>query len=334
MSIDIHAHVVPEAFVLALREEVPALAPQIEKVGDAWYLTYPLGRRTGPVPSGMFDTGERLADMDRTQVTMQALSVPPGHFLYGVEDHAQAHAAARLHNDAMIAMAREHPSRFVVLGTLPLQDPTAAIAELQRLESMDEIVGLEFGTNVNGMAFDHPSLRDVWAAVNDAGLGVVLHPSNLEGAPERMKAYYLTNFVGNPTDSTLAAGTLLFGGVLTDNPALRIALLHGGGFLPYQLGRFAHGWSVRPEPRERLAVSPRDLLGRFYFDTLTHDSDSMRFLLERVGSKRVCLGSDYPFDMADPDPVRNVRATISDEAALHDILEGTPRAFLTRSTSG
>ena len=332
MSIDIHAHVIPESYIRAVESEIPAIAPKVDKEGDDWYLRYPWGRRSGPVPAGAFDTEQRLEAMDRQDLTMQALSVPPGHFLYHLEDHSQAAAAATLHNDAMIDMARERPDRFLMLGTLPLQAPDDAVAELERLSAIDEVAGLEFGCNVAGMAFDDPSLTEVWAAVNTSGLGVVLHPNNFEGAPDRMKDHYLANFVGNPTDSTLAAGTLMFGGVLTDNPALRIALLHGGGFLPYQVGRFAHGWDVRPEPREKLDVSPRDLLDRFYFDTLTHDPASLGFLLERVGSKRVCLGSDYPFDMADLDPVRTVRKIIKDESVLDDVLDRTPRAFLTRKT--
>ncbi|MPZ60941.1 MAG: amidohydrolase family protein [Propionibacteriales bacterium] len=330
MSVDIHAHTIPESFISALGAELPDLAPTIEQDAGSWHFRYPWGQRIGPVPPGMFDTGERLAAMDKQQVTMQALSVPPGHFLYDVEDHAQAAAAARLHNDAMIEMARAHPDRFVVLGTLPLQAPEAALAELDRLSGIEQVAGLEFGTNVSGTGFDHPSLAEVWESVNAAGMGVVLHPNNFEGAPERMHTYHLRNFVGNPTDTTLAAGTLLFGGVLVKNPSLRIALLHGGGFLPYQIGRFEHGWRVRPEAHAQLDVSPRHLLDRFFFDTLTHDAASLRFLIERVGPQRVCLGSDYPFDMADADPVRTIRAAIETDEMLESVLDVTPREFLTR----
>lgn len=327
MTIDIHAHVVPEPFIRVLADEVPEAAPTIERQVDQLYLVYPNGRRSGPVAAGAFDTGSRLEAMDSQGVDVQALSVPPTHFLYWLEPAAAA-TAARLHNDAMVEMARAHPDRFVVLGTLPLQDPDAAVAEIKRLVNLDEVAGVELGTNLAGHLLDHPSLTDVWAALNDAGLAVVLHPDNVAGA-ERMRAYHLHNFVGNPMDSTLAAGALMFGGVLTRNPALRVALLHGGGFLPYQIGRFEHGWSVRPEPRAHLDVSPRELFKRFYFDTLTHDAASLRFLLERVGPERLCLGSDYPFDMADPEPVSTVRRVLGEEAVLSRVLESTPRELLT-----
>lgn len=327
MTIDIHAHTVPEALIRSLATEVPAAAPNLTQDDGAWYLTYPDGRRSGPVPPGMFDLADRLAEMDRCGVDVQALSVPPTHFGYQLDASAAADAI-RLHNDAMIEMAQAYPERFVVLGALPLQDTERAVAELERLTGIPQIAGVEIGTNVAGRNLDHESLEKVWAALGVAGLAVVLHPDAVAGA-DRMKDHYLHNFVGNPTDSTLAAASLIFGGVLSRYPGLRIALLHGGGFLPYQIGRLEHGWKVRPEPQRQLDVNPRDLLGRFWFDTLTHDAASLRFLRERVGTDRLCLGSDYPFDMADPDPVGSVRMALN-EADHAAVLVDTPTELLTR----
>lgn len=329
MTVDIHAHTVPERLIRALESEVPQIAPRVVREEEGWVFSYPSGRRSGPVPTGMFDLGERLADMDRSQIRVQALSVPPTHFSYGIDGEAAA-VAASLHNDEMISMARAHPDRFVVLGALPLQDVELSLAEVERLVAVPEIVGVEFGTNVAGRHLDDQSLAPVWSALDSAGMAVVLHPDAVAGA-ERMQEHYLHNVVGNPTDTTLAAGALIFGGVLSRNQSVRVALLHGGGFLPYQIGRFSHGWRVRPEPRSHLDIDPRGLLDRFWFDTLTHDRDSLRFLLERVGAQRLCLGSDYPFDMADPDPVSSVRDALGDsEREIEAVLEATPRALLTR----
>jgi aminocarboxymuconate-semialdehyde decarboxylase len=329
MTIDIHAHTVPEGFIRELAGVVPAATPKVTKQGEEWWFDYPGGRRSGPVPPGMFDLGERLSDMDECGVDVQALSVPPTHFGYRLPPEAAADAA-RMHNDAMIGMAREHPTRFTVLGHLPMQSEEHTLIELERLVSIPEIVGVELSTNVAGVNLGNERHESVWNALNTAGLAVVLHPGDVAGA-DRMHDHYLHNFVGNPTDTTLAAGSLLFGGVLTRNEALRVALLHGGGFLPYQIGRFDHGWKVRPEARTHLDVLPSELLHRFWFDTLTHDELSLQFLLDRIGEDRLCLGSDYPFDMADPDPVGSLRSALVDRPdAVEKALTDNPRELLTR----
>lgn len=330
MTMDIHAHIVPSGFIRTLKTEVPGAYPTVTQRADGWYFEYPGGRVSGPVPAGMFDLEARLADMDRTGVDVQALSVPPTHFLYRLEPAAAA-VAARLHNDAMLEIALAHPDRFVVVGTLPMQDVNLALTELERLVGIPEIVGLELGTNVAGVNLGHERHEAIWQAISAAGLAVVLHPSEVAGH-ERMQDYYLHNFVGNPTDSTLAAGSLIFSGVLARNQALRIALLHGGGFLPYQIGRFDHGWQVRSEPKAHIDRAPSTFLDRFWFDTLTHDRASLEFLHQRVGADRLCLGSDYPFDMADPDPVASVRTALGGSPdVIERVLESTPRALLTRS---
>jgi aminocarboxymuconate-semialdehyde decarboxylase len=330
VTIDIHAHIVPESFIDILATEVPDARPRVESRDDGWYFSYPGGRVSGPFPAGMFDVGARLADMDRDGVDVHALSIPPPQFQYRLEPAAAA-AHARLYNDALVDIARAHPDRFVVLGTLPMQDVASAIAELERLVSVPEVVGLEVATNVTGTNLGHDSFAELWTAIAAAGMAVVLHPSDVAGH-DRMHDHYLHNFVGNPTDSTLAAGSLIFSGVLERNAALRIALLLGGVFLPYQIGRFDRGWKVRKEANARIDRAPSEYLDRFWFDTLTHDRASLEFLLERVGADRLALGSDYPFDMADPDPVGSVRAAITDPTALQKVLVDTPGTLLMRTS--
>jgi aminocarboxymuconate-semialdehyde decarboxylase len=328
--VDLHAHIVPDSLVKTLAAEAPEVAPRLRQDDGAWYLTYPSGRRSGPVPPGMFDLTSRVADMDRQGVAVQAVSVPPTHFFYDAPIDRLPLIAA-MHNDAMIQVASQVPDRFRVLATLPLASPAASVEELGRLASEATVVGVELGTNVNGHNLDLPDLAAVWQAIAEAGLAVVLHPDNVAGA-DRMGGYYLHNFVGNPTDTTIAAASLVFGGVLSAFPALRVVLLHGGGFVPYQIGRFSHGWVVRPEPRQRLQEPPGALFERFFFDTLTHDRQALRYLINRFGPDRVCLGSDYPFDMGSDDPVGQVReATGDDPATLETILERTPAGLLQRS---
>jgi aminocarboxymuconate-semialdehyde decarboxylase len=332
VSIDIHSHIMPEEFLGQLAAEVPSIAPRLSGSGAEWYLEFPDGPRSGPVPRGMFDVGERLAEMDHKGVDMQALSVSPTSFGYQ-RDAAVNAIAVRLHNDAMVELVRAHPTRFTVLAGLPMQDIDASLEELERVAKIPEIAGLQIGTNVNGDALGSARFAGLWSAIDAAGLAVILHPTQVAGI-ERMRDFYLQNFVGNPMESTLAAGSLIMSGTLARNSALRIALLHGGGFLPYQIGRFDHGWRVRPESRAHTEEPPSSFLGRFWFDTLTHDPASLRFLYERVGAERLALGSDYPFDMAPVDPVGEIRAVFGDEPeVMRDILETTPRALLSRETS-
>jgi predicted TIM-barrel fold metal-dependent hydrolase len=192
-----------------------------------------------------------------------------------------------MHNDAMIQVARQLPAGFRVLATLPLASPAASVEELGRLASEATVVGFELGKNVNGGNLDHPDLTAVWRAVAAAGLVVVLHPDNVAGA-DRMDGYYLHNFVGNPTDTTIAAASLVFGGVLRALPRLRVVLLHWGGFVPY--------------------------------------------LIDRFGSDHVCLGSDYPFDMAARTRSgRSATLSATTPPVLEAILERTPAGLLQRS---
>ncbi len=167
MTTDIHAHIVPEDFINALAAEVPEARPKIESRDDGWYFSYPGGRVSGPFPAGMFDVAARLADMDRDGVDVHALSIPPPQFQYRLAPAAAA-THAGLYNDALVDVARAHPDRFVVLGTLPMQDVAAAIAELERLVSMPEVVGLEVATNVAGTNLGHDDFADLWTAIADA----------------------------------------------------------------------------------------------------------------------------------------------------------------------
>jgi aminocarboxymuconate-semialdehyde decarboxylase len=149
-----------------------------------------------------------------------------------------------------------------------------------------------------------------------------------------MQRYYLQNFIGNPLDSTIAAASLIFGGVFDRYPALRFGLCHGGGFLPYQIGRWDHGWACRPEAQVRISRPPSSYLRHFVIDSLTHDPASLRLLVERMGPDGVALGSDYPFDMADPDPLGSLERAQLQPDVIARIASQAPRRFLRSSRPG
>ncbi|HSQ04837.1 MAG TPA: amidohydrolase family protein, partial [Burkholderiales bacterium] len=187
------------------------------------------------------------------------------------------------------------------------QDPDAAIAELERVVKQHGFKGVEIATSNEGKPLAHPSLRKVLKTIEQLGCFIFAHPYQCLAAGG-MDDYYLSNFVGFPLDTTLMVAHLMFSGALDELKDLRIVLAHGGGYVPYQIGRFVHGHRVRPEPKKMTQSSPRDLLRRFYFDALTHDPRAVRHLINVAGADRVVIGTDHPFDMGPDDPVGGIDA--------------------------
>ena len=187
--------------------------------------------------------------------------------------------------------------------------------------------GAQIGSNVNGRNLDDPALEPLWAAANELGAFIMVHPTQVAGS-DRLKAYYLTNLIGNPLDTTIAAACLVFGGVVGRYPRIKFLMVHGGGFVPYQAGRFSHGWQVRPEPRASLKAPPEAALEALYFDTIVHSRPALEFLVASAGASRVLLGSDYPFDMGTLECARQVRALAIPDADKATILGGAVMKLL------
>ncbi len=198
------------------------------------------------------------------------------------------------------------------LASVPLQDPAGAAAELRYAVESLGFRGAMIDTNVSRRPLGDPALDPFWRAAMELGVPVILHPFVLEPV-ERFDQFYLHNLVGYPFETTLAACSLIFGGTLDRMPELSVVLVHGGGFVPYQLGRFDRGHAARPEPRSGGSGPASRYVRRFYYDTLTHSARSLCFLCDVVGADRLLLGSDFPFGMGDPEPVRAVRESGLDE---------------------
>jgi aminocarboxymuconate-semialdehyde decarboxylase len=199
------------------------------------------------------------------------------------------------------------------MAHLPMQDPDAAISELERVVKEYKFKAVETGTSIEGVALADPRFRKVLKTIEQLGCFIFTHPYQCL-AQGGMDDYYLRNFVGFPLDTTLMVAHLMYSGALDELKKLKILLPHGGGYVPYQIGRFIHGFNVRPEPKTKTKTSPADLLRRFYFDTLTHDAQAARHLINIVGADRVVIGSDHPFDMAPADLMGGIDA-IPDLAA-------------------
>jgi aminocarboxymuconate-semialdehyde decarboxylase len=265
--------------------------------------------------------------MDAAGVDVQVLSPWTDLTAYALE-RDQAVAWARLYNETLAEEAASDPGRFRAVGTVPLASPEAAGEELRRAIGELGLVGAEIATRVEGAELDDPSLEPFWTAADETGALVLVHPLRpLDG--RGISRYRLGNLVGNPAETTIAGAHLVFGGVLERHPALRVCLVHGGGFLPYQAGRLERGYAAQPErTAANLTRSPREWLRHLYYDTVLHDPRALAFLVDVVGESQVLLGSDYPFAMGEPRPVKAVREAGLSGGALAAVLGGNARRLL------
>ena len=316
-AIDVHCHVLTEETIGLLRKEAPKVAPRMSPIDAEFAVLEVAGVPYRPFPRGGWDIERRFFDMNAAEVDVQVLSATPQTYLYE-QDVSLAAATSEVQNDQIAKLVKAHPDRFWGIATLPMQAPERAARELRRAVNSLGLRGAMIGSNVQGKNLDDPAFEPLWSAAAELGAMLLIHPVNVAGA-DRLRSYYLNNLIGNPLDTTIAAACLVFGGVLERHSALEVLLVHGGGFVPYQAGRFVHGWQVRPEPQVHLENSPEPWINRFHYDTILHAKPQLEFLIGSVGPTRVMLGSDYPYDMGTGECVRQVKAlsiTDADKAAV------------------
>ncbi len=324
--IDTHTHILTEAMIAAIAREVPAVAPRLTRLDDEAGILEILDVRQNPFPRGAWDLERRFADMAAQGVGHHVVANVPHTFLYEA-DAGAAEAASEIQNAAIGALCRQYPDRLTGIATAPMQDPARAAAVLDRAIRLHGLRGLHLGSNIGGANLDEPGLDAVWEVANRHALFVLVHPHKVAAAP-RLRSYYLTNLIGNPLETTIAAASLVFGGVIERHPAIRFMFSHAGGFVPFQAGRFRHGWQVRPEPRQRLKGDPAESLDRLLYDSITHAPGALRFLVAEVGAARVFFGSDYPFDMGTTRGVAEIETALADPATRRQILEDGPRGLV------
>ena len=314
LTVDVHAHCVPDAFVDALTGS-PHLGATARRVEGRTEVTLE-GRAPMRVPGGLLDQAGRIAAMDATGVDVQLVS-PWMNLAASAVGAGAAADFARVHNDALADVVRAAPQRLLGLANLPLGDPASAVAELRRAVGELGMVGAEIATRPAGRELDDESFDVLWHAARELDCLLLVHPyESLRG--REVSRHFLGNLVGNPAETTIAVGHLVFGGVVDRHPEVRWAFVHGGGFAPYQVGRWDHAFDRDARGAAALVrTRPSDLLGSLWFDTVVHSPEALRHLLAVVGPDQVVLGSDHPFEMGDPDPLGTVRAAAGpDDAAL------------------
>lgn len=295
--IDLHNHVSTPACEALLDGPPPSWLDPFSRYSGQETLAYNARHFSGLLAQ-LTDPARRLADMDRMGVDVQALSVAPPQFYYWT-DPGLGRRLARLQNEHLAELVAGHPDRFTGLGTVPMQDAEAAVAELDHCVTQLGLRGVEICSSVNGLDLDQPRFRPFFARAAELDVVVLLHPHGFSQG-ERLTDYYLTNVIGNPLDTTIAVTRLIHGGVLEELPALKLCLTHGGGYLPFYASRMDHAWRHRPEGRHAIPDrAPSSYLRQVYADCLVYDQAHLAFLAGQIGADHVVVGTDYPYDMGD-----------------------------------
>jgi aminocarboxymuconate-semialdehyde decarboxylase len=251
----------------------------------------------------------RLEDMDKMGIDIQAVSPAPHQTYYWTEPGEGAELA-RMVNERLAEIVAKWPDRFVALGTVPLQDSSLAVKELEHAVKQLGLRGVEINPSVNGMDLTDSrlGLEKFFAKAQELDIVLFMHPIGFTQG-ERLMDHYFNNVIGNPLETTVAASHLIFGGVLERYPKLKVLLPHGGGYIAHYWARMDHAWRARPDCKGSIKQKPSRYLEKFYFDTITFDRRMLKNLVERFGADHVVLGTDYPYDMAMEHPVDFIGGT-------------------------
>jgi aminocarboxymuconate-semialdehyde decarboxylase len=325
--VDVHAHaVVPAA------EQLVAGRPELDEARRAEgaamggeSIRHNLAMLKGLMPL-LTDLERRLAAMDAAGVDIQLVSPSPSQY-HAWADRDLARRITREVNAGIAALCETQPDRLVGLGMVPVQHPDVAEDEVVHAVKELGLRGVEISTAAPGLELGDPAFEGFWARAEELDALVFVHPWGCS-LGERLARHYLANIVGQPVETTVALSSIIFSGLLDRRPKLNILAAHGGGYLPHYSGRSDRGWKVRPEsktPREE----PSAYLRRVYYDSVVHSPDALANLVRAVGADRVLLGSDFPFDMGDEDPVALVYAAPGlDDAARRSIVGATAASLL------
>ena len=325
-AVDIHAHYYPQAFLDLIGRHAAASGIEYRMV-DGKGPQFKIGHlTTGPVDRKFVDLGARLEAMDAQGVAVHVLSLSQPMVYWAERDLAQR--LAETFNDALAAAHERHSKLLYGLATLPMHEPDLALAEVGRAAKLPGVRGYYMATHVRERELSDPAFFSVYERIEALGLPVFLHPVEVL-AHERLTRHYLTNLLGNPFESAIAAAHLIFGGVLDRFPNLVICLPHAGGAFPWLVGRLHRGWEKREELRHLKLEGPMAYLRRFYYDTVGYSDRVLEYLARVIGADRVLMGSDYCFPIAYEKPVENVTDNphLNDEAK-RSIVEANARRLL------
>jgi aminocarboxymuconate-semialdehyde decarboxylase len=325
-TIDIHSHVAIPAAAAFVRPHLDPASLALTHFADAG--TKALNQKQEEdIRARITGYDERLADMDAMGIDMQLVLPPPNQCTYTVPLDI-AVKAARMINDGLAHYVAKKPDRFAALGTVPLSDGAEAAKELERAMTTLGMKGAEILTNVAGREISEPQYAPFWKKAEQLGALVVIHPNGFTEA-KRLTRFYFNNVIGNPLETTIALHHLIFDGVIERHPNLKILAVHGGGYLPAYCGRIDHAWGARSDSHGDLPRPPTSYLKKIYFDTVVFTPHQLAQLVRLFGADHVIMGTDYPFDMAEHDPIGHVALVEElDASTIAAIAGGNARRLL------
>jgi len=322
--IDVHAHViVPEVYAVAAEHNVFSELPTDPGVTDE--MRGKIKERAVLVLGRMSDLTDRIAKMDAMGVDVQVLSASLVHQGLEWADAQTSLKLARVTNDWIAKAVATHPTRLIGLGTLPLHVPALAVAELERCRTELGLKGVAISTTAAGMELGDNALRPFWAKAEGLGAVVYIHPGG--NRDRRFKRFHLWNSVGQAFEEAMAIASLMYDGVLEQFPKLRICISHGGGYMPYYMGRIDRNYVEKANTRVNMSKPPIDYLRMLYFDSCVYERPVLQNLVDKVGADRVLLGSDYPVGETKPVEFITETATLS-EPQKQQIVRSNAMAWL------
>lgn len=325
LAVDLHCHVqTPAADALAKQTKMPPRDPLVQhgsqRTADRQK------QQQGEIWQKLTSIEQRLADMNKMGIDVQAISSSPSQYYYRLEPDL-GRQTSRLVNERLAEIVALHPDRFVALGTVPMQEPKLAVAELEYCMKKLGFRGLEIGTNVRRAELSDPRFDPLWKKAEALGAVIFLHPSGFTDT-SRLKEHFLTNVIGNPLDTTFALSHIVFGGVLERYPKLKFIAAHGGGYLGHYPARMDHAYRVRPECHDHITRAPSHYMKKIYFDTMVFGHTQLEHLVNLWGADRVVIGTDYPYDMGYYKPVDFVNGARLTRAQKDAIIGGTGAKLL------
>jgi len=318
MNIDLHSHFFP---IEALQNpgKYQDKAPKI--VLDKGRLTVTSGGgMRGNLALSAHDAAARIQALDEMKIDLQAISPSPILLFYWDEPAAAAYFS-RIQNEAIQAVVKEHPDRFVGFGSAPLQSVQEAISIAQEAKTLG-LKGLEIGTSVSDKPLDDPVFESFYETAEALDLLLFVHPTEDGIETDDPLTGMLGNVLQFPYRTTQMVERMILKGMFDKYKNLRLCLSHGGGLLAFNIWRLDHAYKLRPEFRKNISLPPSTYLKKLYFDSIVHSVAALQYLVQVAGADRVVIGTDYPMAMGDFESVNKINQLNLSQAERSQVLGG------------